>query len=117
MSPSSHVGERSKRFLSFGIKRIAILEEEIKEYLSLSFARQSILQLRHNNWQDSQGFVDSARNIDVASFVRAAATVACPDRSNTWANHLGPPAAKGAAVPPYRSGQRPSRPSPKGSRP
>jgi hypothetical protein len=71
-SPGSPTGERSKRFLSFGIKRIAIPEEEIKEYLSLNFARQSILQLRYNNWQETLGFVDDARNVDVASQVRQA---------------------------------------------
>ncbi|WP_404712268.1 tubulin-like doman-containing protein [Sphingomonas sp. MMS24-J13] len=73
--PGSRIGERSKRFLSFGIKRIAIPEEEIKEYLSLNFAQQSIQQLRHNNWQDTLGFVDQPRNIDVASFVRQADTL------------------------------------------
>lgn len=77
-APGSKVGERSKRFLSFGIKRVAIPEEEIKEYLSLNFARQAIQQLRHNNWQDTLGFVDDARNVDVASFVRQ------PDNLARW---------------------------------
>lgn len=74
-TPGARVGERSKRFLSFGIKRIAIPEEEIGEYLSLNFARAAIQQLRSNNWQDGQGFVDSVRNIDTASFVREAETL------------------------------------------
>ncbi len=69
-TPGARVGERSKRFLSFGIKRVAIPEEEIKEYLSLSFARQAIQQLRYNNWQETLGYVDEARPVDVASFVR-----------------------------------------------
>lgn len=77
-APGARIGERSKRFLSFGIKRIAIPEEEIKEYLSLNFARQAIQQLRHNNWQDTLGFVDEARNVDVASFVRQ------PDVVSRW---------------------------------
>ena len=77
-APGARVGERSKRFLSFGIKRIAIPEEEIKEYLSLNFARQAIQQLRHNNWQDTLGFVDEARNIDAASLVRQ------PDVLSRW---------------------------------
>ena len=46
-----------------------------------------------------------------------AATAACPDRSGAFANLLGPPASEKGAVPPYRSGQRPARPSPKRSRP
>src|SRR5262249_4380715 len=77
-SPGVRIGERSKRFLSFGIKRIAIPEEEIKEYLSLNFARQAIQQLRHNNWHGAWGFVDEARNLDVASFVRQ------PDVIGRW---------------------------------
>ena len=55
-----------------------IPEEEIKEYLSLNFARQAIQQLRHNNWQDTLGFVDEARNIDAASLVRQ------PDVLSRW---------------------------------
>ena len=74
-APGARTGERSKRFLSFGIKRIAIPEEEIKEYLGLNFARQAIQQLRHNNWQDTLGYVDEARNFDAASFVRQADTL------------------------------------------
>ena len=77
-APGARVGERSKRFLSFGIKRVAIPEEEIKEYLSLSFARQAIQQLRYNNWQDTLGFADEPRNVDVASFVRQ------PDVVGRW---------------------------------
>lgn len=77
-APGARAGERSKRFLSFGIKRVAIPEEEIKEYLSLSFARQAIQQLRHNNWQETLGFVDDPRNVDVASQVRQ------PDSLARW---------------------------------
>src|SRR5262249_21263486 len=40
------LAERSVRFLTFGIKRVAVPEQEIKEFLAYSFARQSILQLR-----------------------------------------------------------------------
>lgn len=75
-TPGARVGERSKRFLSFGIKRVAIPEEEIKEYLSLNFARQTIQQLRHNNWQDTLGYIDEARNVDFATFVRQADSLA-----------------------------------------
>lgn len=41
---------RSRKFLSFGIKRIIVPEEEIREYLTYSFALQSILQMLYNNW-------------------------------------------------------------------
>ena len=73
-SPETGAGsktlERSKRFLTFGIKRLAIPEEEISEYLTYNFARQAALQLRFNNWSDTVGFSDQARNQDFDTFVR-----------------------------------------------
>ena len=54
-APGSNVPERSKRFLTFGIKRTAIPETEIREYLKHKFAREAALQLRFNNWADSLG--------------------------------------------------------------
>ena len=54
-APQGRSPERSKRFLTFGIKRLAIPEEEISEYLTYSFARQAALQLRFNHWQPSSG--------------------------------------------------------------
>jgi Tubulin like len=68
--------ERSKRFLAFGIKRLAIPEQEITEYLTYSFARQAVLQLRFNNWTGSSGFIDEAKNQDVFEFVRSRETQA-----------------------------------------
>lgn len=65
---SAPAPERSVRFLSFGIKRVAVPEQEIKEYLAYNFARQSILQLRFNNWADSFGFIDTPRNADFADY-------------------------------------------------
>lgn len=62
--------KRSKRFLTFGIKRLAIPEEEITEYLTYSFARQAALQLRYNHWTESSGFVDEAKNQDFHQLVR-----------------------------------------------
>jgi len=73
-SPASRVGQRSKRFLTFGIKRITVPEEEIKEYLTLTFAQQGIHQLRFNNWQSSLGFVCEPKNFDANSLVRDAST-------------------------------------------
>jgi len=61
---------RSKRFLTFGIKRLAVPEIEIREYLTYKFARQAALQLRYNNWDDTFGFRDEARNQDCGEFVR-----------------------------------------------
>lgn len=68
--PGANIGERSKRFLTFGIKRLAIPEEEIREYLTYKFARQAALQLRFNNWSDTLGFMDEPRNQDFGEFVK-----------------------------------------------
>jgi hypothetical protein len=78
-SPGTNNPERSKRFLTFGIKRLAIPEEEISEYLTYSFARQAALQLRFNNWSDSTGFSEDAKNVDFGEFVRQKETL------NKWA--------------------------------
>lgn len=69
-SPQGRVPERSKRFLAFGIKRLAIPEEEIGEYLTYQFARQAALQLRFNHWQAASGFVAEARKQDFNEFVQ-----------------------------------------------
>ncbi|HMW19181.1 MAG TPA: tubulin-like doman-containing protein [Accumulibacter sp.] len=69
-APGGNRGERAKRFLSFGIKRIAIPEEEISEYLAYGFARQTLLQLAFNNWQETLGYAGEMRPQDFNSFVR-----------------------------------------------
>ncbi len=66
----SNVPLRSKRFLTFGIKRLAVPEIEIREYLTYKFARQAALQLRFNNWDDTFGYRDEPRNQDFSEFVR-----------------------------------------------
>lgn len=63
---------RSKRFSSFGIKRVIIPEEEIIEYFTYSFGRQALLQMRFNNWNDDMGFRDTPANMDFYSFVAEA---------------------------------------------
>jgi Tubulin like len=65
----SRVAERSRRFLTFGIKQIAYPEEEIREYLTYSFARQAALQLQHNHWSDADGYIDEPVNQAFASYV------------------------------------------------
>lgn len=69
-SGGSNVPLRSKRFLTFGIKRLAVPEIEIREYLTYKFARQAASQLRFNNWDDTFGFRDEPRNQDFGEFVR-----------------------------------------------
>ncbi|MDM8557502.1 tubulin-like doman-containing protein [Candidatus Parabeggiatoa sp. HSG14] len=72
--PGSKIPERAKRFLAFGIKRVAIPDEEIKEYLSYHFARQVVLHLKFNNWDETAGFTERAKPKDFHSFVAEKAT-------------------------------------------
>jgi hypothetical protein len=65
----SKIPERAKRFLTFGIKRIAIPEEEIKEYLTYQFARQVVLQLKFKNWYYNNVFVEGTQFKFFYSFV------------------------------------------------
>jgi hypothetical protein len=60
--------ERSVRFMTFGIKRIAIPEEEIQEYLTYCYAIEAIKQLRFNNWSPQFGFLDRVRNDDFSGY-------------------------------------------------
>lgn len=60
---------RTKAVSSFGFKRVIIPEEEIIEYFSFSFGRQSLLQMRYNNWNDDLGFRDTPANKDYSSEV------------------------------------------------
>jgi hypothetical protein len=69
-APQGRMPERSKRFLTFGIKKIAVPEEEIGEYLTYGFARQAALQLRFNHWQSGSGFLEEARKVDYHEFVQ-----------------------------------------------
>ncbi|HAC41018.1 MAG TPA: hypothetical protein DCF48_05585, partial [Rikenellaceae bacterium] len=61
---------RTKALGSFGIKRIIIPDEEIKEYFTWTLGRQSLLQLRYNNWNDDIGFRDAPANVDWADYVK-----------------------------------------------
>lgn len=47
---------RSRRFLTFGVKRVEYPETEIEEYVTYSFARQATRQLQYNVWRDGIGF-------------------------------------------------------------
>ena len=67
----ANVMERSKRFLTFGLKRIAIPEEEIREYTTLTLANQATYHLLYNNWNDDKGWDDRPKNIDYTSYVQA----------------------------------------------
>ena len=69
---------RSRRFNAFGIKRIVSPEEEIVEYFTFNFAKQSLLQFKYNNWSDDVGYRDQPKNEDYISFVNDKQTL------NNW---------------------------------
>ena len=69
---------RTRRFNAFGTKRIIHPEEEIVEYLTYNFARQSLLQMKYNNWADDRGYRDQPKNEDYISFVKDSTTL------NNW---------------------------------
>ncbi|HEV7346864.1 tubulin-like doman-containing protein [Telluribacter sp.] len=85
MAVGSRTAERSKRFLSFGIKRLAIPEQEIREYLTYNFAKQAALQLRFNNWVDVAGFVNDPKTRSFNEEVRQADVL---QRWHLTFNHL-----------------------------
>ena len=51
--------ERSRRFASFGYRKISYPEEEIKEFIGYSLSAQTILQMLYNNW--AQGYLDEEK--------------------------------------------------------
>lgn len=61
---------RAKRFLSFGIKRVVVPEQEIKEYMAYGFAEQATRQLMYNNYRQGEGYADEAVMKDWGSEAR-----------------------------------------------
>ncbi|MEA3119759.1 MAG: hypothetical protein QOI13_3029, partial [Paraburkholderia sp.] len=67
----SDIGKaRAKLFLSFGLERIVVPEEEIKEYLAYGFAEQAARQLMFNNFRQGEGYADEPVQKDWGSEVR-----------------------------------------------
>lgn len=71
-SPHSH------KFNSFGIKRLAIPELEIKEYSGYSFANQAILKMLYNNISRETGYVGEPTVNDDYAFVTK------PEQKKKW---------------------------------
>jgi hypothetical protein len=63
---------RSRLFLSFGIERVIVPEDQIREFMAYGFAEQAIRQLTYNNWRDTEGFADEVAHRDWRSHVRQA---------------------------------------------
>lgn len=61
---------RAKLFLSFGIERVVVPEEEIKEFMAYGFAEQATRQLMFNNFRQGEGFAEEAVQKDWRSEVR-----------------------------------------------
>lgn len=60
---------RSKAFKAFGLKRIVNPEEEIKEYLTYTLARQALYQFKFDNWSEDLGYTNEPKNEDYRSMV------------------------------------------------
>lgn len=68
----SKIGQRSVRFLGFGIRRIAFPEELMREALTYEFELQALRQLAFNNWQDGAGYLEQPKPRADADFVASA---------------------------------------------
>ena len=69
---------RANRFLSFGLKRIAIPTEEIHDFAAGTLVQQFLLQSAHNNWVDAHGFSDTDRPFNATEEARK------PGNQNDW---------------------------------
>jgi hypothetical protein len=77
-APATGRPERTRRFFTFGTKQIAYPEEEIREYLTYTYARQAALQLQFNNFSESFGYVEQAAPQSFNEFVRT------PELAQRW---------------------------------
>lgn len=66
------------KFNGFGIKRLAIPNQEIKEYFGYSFANQAVMKLLYNNLSLEQGYVNEAPVGDDYAFVTK------PEQKKKW---------------------------------
>ena len=68
----------SFKYNGFGIKRLAVPEQEIKEYFGYSFANQAVLKMMFNNLSRESGYVAEASLNDDYAFVTD------PKNQNRW---------------------------------
>lgn len=54
----THEPVHSRRFMTFGVKRIEYPETEVVEYGAYQFARQASFQMLHGQWDDARGFIE-----------------------------------------------------------
>jgi Tubulin like len=61
-------GERSRLFLSFGLKQITYPEDEIRDYLGHSLAQQACAQMLYDNW--AQSYIEETLPFSGEAYVR-----------------------------------------------
>jgi len=66
---------RAKLFLSFGVERVVVPEQEIKEYLTYGFAEQATRQLMFNNFRQGEGYADEPLQKDWGAEARKPETI------------------------------------------
>lgn len=66
------------KFNSFGIKRLAVPEQEIKEFFGYSFANQALLKMLYNNLSSETGYVAEPTVNDDYAFVTK------PEQKKKW---------------------------------
>ena len=55
---------RTKKIVSFGLKRVIYPELRILRHISYTIGERVLWQLKYNNWRDNQGYVDEVRQKD-----------------------------------------------------
>ncbi|MBS0346652.1 MAG: hypothetical protein JSR69_09345 [Proteobacteria bacterium] len=96
---------RAKLFLSFGIKRVVVPEQEIKEFLAYGFAEQPPRQLMFNNFRQGEGYAEEAVEKDWGFEARKPDTLQSMLRSDahlTLESRILEDAAKNASWKPPR---------------
>ena len=69
---------QSYKYCSFGIKRLAVPEQEIKEFFGYTFANQALLKMLYNNLSTETGYVAEPTVNDDYAFVTT------PEQKKKW---------------------------------
>lgn len=59
----------SRKFMTFGVKRIEYPETEVVEYGAYYFARQASMQMLYGLWDDARGYIECTEDMVGKSFV------------------------------------------------
>ncbi len=80
-------GERSTAFIAYGVQRAAIPEQEIREKLSYTLARQFVLKVLYHNWDER--YRETPRSFARDGFVDARRGLWYCTREHLWLNLVG----------------------------